>query len=238
MILKSQEHIKKWEVFANKKTGKRDPVLKAYMPTKNDVPTIGWGHTKGVKMGDVITPAQAQILFNEDTAWAVAAVNKNVKVGLTQNQFDALVSFVFNVGTGNFKSSTLLRKLNIGKYEEASEQFLRWNKQKNKTTGKFEVLKGLTRRRADEMHLFLSVEDTVSEEINVKPANVASLPPMIKSKEMLAGVGALVTGAGSILGKVGGASQIILSTGLTIALLTFGAYILYNRYKARKLVER
>lgn len=123
--------------------------LEAYLPTPNDVWTIGYGHTHTTKQGMKITEAQAEKFLYLDIAWAEEAVNTLVKVRLTQNQFDALVSFVFNVGAGAFSKSTLLRLLNAGDYEGAANQFLRWNKQKGK------VLNGLTRRRQEEMELFL-----------------------------------------------------------------------------------
>jgi lysozyme len=117
------------------------------------VPTIGFGTTriKGnpVQMGMMITTDEANILLEEDLKLFEDAVNHLVKVFLNQNQFDALVSFVYNVGVGNFRSSTLLRLLNEGKYIQAAEQFLRWNKAKGK------VLPGLIRRRTEEMMLFL-----------------------------------------------------------------------------------
>jgi lysozyme len=124
--------------------------LEAYLPTPNDVWTIGYGHTHTTKKGQKITEAQAEELLRRDIAWAEEAVNKLVVVPLTQNQFDALVSFVFNVGVGAFSKSTLLRLLNAKDYEGAANQFLRWNKQKGK------VLNGLTKRREEERKLFLS----------------------------------------------------------------------------------
>lgn len=124
--------------------------LKAYLPTKNDVWTVGYGHTHGVYQGMVITEQQAEQFLHEDVKWAEDAVNQYVHVNLTQNQFDALVSFVFNVGTGNFSNSTLLKLLNKGDYKGAADQFLRWNKQKGV------VLNGLTTRRKNERALFLS----------------------------------------------------------------------------------
>ena len=124
--------------------------LEAYLPTPNDVWTIGYGHTHTAKQGMKITEAQAEELLRKDVAWAEEAVNKSVVVPLTQNQFDALVSFTFNVGAGAMDSSTLLRLLNSGDYNGAANQFLRWNKQKGV------ALKGLTKRREEERKLFLS----------------------------------------------------------------------------------
>lgn len=124
--------------------------LEAYLPTPNDVWTIGYGHTHTAKQGMKITEPQAEELLRRDIAWAENAVNKSAVVPLTQNQFDALVSFVFNVGEGAFGSSTLLRMLNAKDYEGAANQLLRWNKQKGR------VLNGLTKRREEERKLFLS----------------------------------------------------------------------------------
>ncbi len=124
--------------------------LKAYMPTPNDRPTIGYGHTKGVKMGMEITEERAEALLVEDLAWVEAAIAKKVTVTLTQPQYDALCSFIYNVGAGAFSKSTLLRRLNEGDYDAAANQLPRWNKQKKV------ALSGLTRRRVAEKALFLS----------------------------------------------------------------------------------
>ena len=117
--------------------------------------TIGIGHTgtvngKPVSAGMNITESTAYSLFDQDVYSAVVAVNRLVKVDLNQNQFDALVDFVFNLGQGNFASSTLLRKLNAGDYKGAANEFPRWNKAQGA------VLLGLTKRRKAEQDLFLS----------------------------------------------------------------------------------
>ena len=111
--------------------------------------TIGYGHTKNVKQGDVITEVQAEILLIYDLNDFENCIKNNVRIPLTQNQFDALVSFCFNVGCGNFLKSTLLKKLNEGKIAEAAKEFLKWNKADGKE------LAGLTKRRQEEMELFL-----------------------------------------------------------------------------------
>lgn len=110
--------------------------------------TIGYGHTKGVKAGDVITKEKAEIYLREDLKDAENAVNKYVTVPLTQNQFDALVSFTFNLGAGNLKRSTLLKLLNQKQYSEASGQFSRWVYAGGKK------LNGLVTRRETEARLF------------------------------------------------------------------------------------
>lgn len=89
-------------------------------------PTIGYGHIHGVKKGDAITGPQADRYLREDLQVAEIAVNTNAKVNLTQNQDDALVSFVLNLGANNFFRSTLLNMLNKGDYDGAAAQFARW----------------------------------------------------------------------------------------------------------------
>lgn len=128
--------------------------LTAYMPTKNDVWTIGWGHTKTAKQGMIITEAQAEQLLRDDLAWVEDAIDSLVKVTITQNQRDALGSLIFNIGATNFSKSTILRKLNAKDYLGAADAFLMWDKQKDKQTGQMIVLKGLTKRRQQERNLF------------------------------------------------------------------------------------
>ena len=112
--------------------------------------TIGVGHTGGVKLGDVITQEQADEYLVNDVAHAANAVNQMVAVSITQGEFDALCSFAFNLGIGNLKNSTLLKKLNSGDIQGAADQFLVWNKAAGK------VMAGLTRRREAERALFLT----------------------------------------------------------------------------------
>src|ERR1700748_411622 len=101
--------------------------LVAY-PDQGGIPTIGYGHTRGVKLGMKCTEELAEQSLSEDVAEAEHAVNSLVKVPLTQNQFDALTDLAFNVGIGNFQSSTLLRLLNLGAYDRAGNEFQRWNR--------------------------------------------------------------------------------------------------------------
>lgn len=121
---------------------------KAYLDAVG-VPTIGFGHTNGVKMGQSITYAQAVDYLREDVEDAENAVDRLVKAPLSQNQFDALVSFTFNLGQGNLGKSTLLKKLNAGDYKGAADEFLKWNKAGGRT------LHGLVRRREAERKMFL-----------------------------------------------------------------------------------
>jgi lysozyme len=124
--------------------------LEAYQcPSK--VWTIGYGHTGGVKEGDVITKAQAEKFFLSDILWAEEAVTKLITVPLSQNQFDALVSFTFNAGKNSLLISTLRKKLNKGQYNTVPEQLMRWVYGNGRLK-----LAGLVRRREAESDLWLS----------------------------------------------------------------------------------
>lgn len=116
--------------------------------------TIGWGHTgKDVFAGRRITRAEAEQILKDDLAEHEACVEENVSVPLTADRFAALVSFAFNVGNRNFKSSTLRRKLNGKDYAGAADEFLRWV---YGTSGRRKIkLNGLVRRRGQERNLFL-----------------------------------------------------------------------------------
>jgi lysozyme len=207
MNLPNEKEIKEHEGYRSK----------AYLPTPHDVPTIGWGHTKGVKMGQVVTVETAQKYFDADVAEALAGVEALVRVPLNINQKGALVSFVFNLGIGNFKSSTLLKKLNAGDYTGAADQLLRWNKQKQ--NGELVELEGLTKRRASERELFLKTP----------------LKPIVTSKEIMTGVAAVVTGASGVtLPEVTDQTVMYLS----VALVAIGIIVLAIRLYARSKGDR
>jgi GH24 family phage-related lysozyme (muramidase) len=112
--------------------------------------TIGYGHTRTAGPGQRITNEQAIALLKQDVATFEKAVTSAVRVPITNNQFAALVSFAYNVGSGALNSSTLLRRLNAGDSNGAANEFLRWNRAGG------QVLAGLTRRRVAERDLFLS----------------------------------------------------------------------------------
>ena len=114
--------------------------------------TNGWGHTKGVtKDSKPVTISQGEANLAADLKEFEDAVNSLVKVPLLQCQFDALVSFAFNLGANALAGSTLLKNLNAGDYKGAADQFLRWNKAGGK------VLRGLEKRRAAERSMFLGL---------------------------------------------------------------------------------
>jgi lysozyme len=111
--------------------------------------TIGYGHTKDVQEGDKWSKEKAEfMLWDELEEEYEKYINDLVDVPLSQFQFDALVSWVYNLGPANLKNSTMLKKLNAGEYEEVPSQMKKWNKANGK------VLEGLIRRRAAESLLF------------------------------------------------------------------------------------
>jgi lysozyme len=137
--------IKSFEGYARAIAGSTD--VKAYQDVVG-IWTIGYGHTgSDVRSGLRITQAQAEDLLRKDLATAERIVTNAVKVSLSDNEYAALVSFVFN--TGSLPGTTLLRMLNAGDRAGAADQFLRWNKAGGS------VVEGLTRRRKAERALFL-----------------------------------------------------------------------------------
>jgi lysozyme len=134
----SNELIKKWEGLK----------LEAYQDG-GGVWTIGWGHTKTAQSGMKISRSEAERLLKEDLKWVEKAIKDLVKVKLSQNELDALSSFVFNVGATQFRSSTLLKKLNRGDKTGAANELLRWVYDNGK------VVQGLKNRREDERSYFL-----------------------------------------------------------------------------------
>lgn len=112
--------------------------------------TIGYGHTAGVKQGQRCSESEAETWLRSDTLSAADAVNKAVMWPISQGQFDALVSFVFNLGAGAFGKSTLLKLINAGDIEAAANQFERWVFADRRES------EGLKRRRRAEKALFLA----------------------------------------------------------------------------------
>lgn len=116
----------------------------AYIPVEGDVPTIGFGSTEGVKLGDTISVPDALNRLEKDVRVAEDAVRACVTVPLMPYEFDAYVSLAYNIGRSNFCGSTLVQKLNAGDYRGACEEIKRWHFAGGKS------LKGLVDRRASE----------------------------------------------------------------------------------------
>ncbi len=189
--------------------------------------TIGYGHTSlagppKVYKGMVITAAEANAILKSDLEVFENIVKKNVKVPLAQGQYDALVSFVFNVGGPNFSGSTLLRKLNREDYSGAAMEFPKWRKSNGK------VLRGLIKRRAAEQSIFLA--DYVSE-VEPEPIGVPELDtgkPLPKSTSVwtmvLQALGTIGTAVLTL-----GEKQPVLVGVITLAALAAAVYLISER---------
>ena len=121
--------------------------LDSYQCSAN-VWTLGYGHTQGVAEGDSCSEEEAEIILVNDLKEYETYVNALVDVELDQNQFDALVAWTFNLGPTNLRTSTLLKKLNAGEYNDVPSEIKRWNRAGG------QVLDGLIRRREAEALLF------------------------------------------------------------------------------------
>lgn len=126
--------------------------LKAYKCSAG-VPTIGYGHTSGVKMDMSIDEVEANRLLDNDVARFDLELSKKLSKPVKQHQWDALISFIFNLGMGNFLSSTLYKKLKANPDDATiPDEFLKWDKAR--VNGELVALKGLTRRRAAEAMIY------------------------------------------------------------------------------------
>ena len=163
-----------------------------------------------VKEGETLTKKQALDRFDKDLKKFEAGVSESVTVPLTQNQFDALVSFVFNVGLGAFQKSTLLRKLNAGDYAAVPGELMKWTKAGGKE------LPGLVRRRRAEAGLWRGLDDKAQ---NVRA--VPDEPPVKTITQSKEANGAVVAGAGSAAAVVTEIAPLVRQgTDITTALTT------------------
>ncbi|MDR9777190.1 lysozyme [Rhizobium hidalgonense] len=183
--------------------------------------TIGTGHTgPDVRPGMTITSEQSTALLYQDLASFEAAVESAVKVPLTDNQFAALVSFAFNVGAANFRSSTLLKKLNAGNYAAVPAELAKWTKSKGKT------MPGLVNRRAAEAGLwaegaFVQSSGTVADKQRA---------PLITGK-VASTATALISGGGLQMVPHDGPIAYALAAVLVIACLVGGGLYVWDRVK-------
>lgn len=203
---KGRRHIGLWEGRKGK------PVLKAYLDGGR-VPTIGFGHTKGVRLGMTCTVEQAEQWLDEDADEAETAVNKLVKVRINQNQFDALVSFAFNVGVDAFRTSTLLRVLNQGRYDLVPAQMMRWVKDVDPDTGKMVTVPGLVNRRTADSALWLepiegalAMPDELPAQTGRRPVAPPAPKGVLGTSTGKAQATALVAGGTAAVAEVAGKS--------------------------------
>jgi lysozyme len=167
--------------------------------------TCGFGATKGVRSGVKWTKEYSEMRLIEDLEEHGKIVKKYVNVPLTQSQYDSLTSFVFNLGGGAFRTSTLLKRLNSGKYDECPEQIMRWNKAR--VDGKLTPLRGLTRRRTAEAAIFSRDAQLPSDEGG--PQMLRNLPQKLLNRllSQRQWLGAGIAGAATAMNEVAGQIQ-------------------------------
>ena len=193
-----------------------------------DVWTIGYGHTaKWIKSGLVITQAKADQLFSNDIEWAQRAVINHVRVYLNQNQYDALVSFTFNIGETQFIESTLLRELNKKNYSAVAPQLMRWNKiTVDRESGRKEELPGLTNRRTSEVAQWNSMVATC-EPCTVTPSSPKGRAPLaLLASSRQTQAGATATTAGTVALLKENFSEVSEVINYLPDVATYSAYIL------------
>lgn len=191
--------------------------------------TIGYGHTSmagppNVTPGMKITAAEADKILLADLAKFSAGMMKKIKVGLTQGQYDALLSLAYNIGLGNFGNSTLLEKLNDGDVRGAAEEFPKWRK------GGGKVLPGLVKRRAEEKALFLS-GDVVEPYIETSPEREVEIDtgkPASQSTTVWTAIGAAITSIFTAIAGLG-EKQPLLAGFIVVVAMLFALYIIRER---------
>lgn len=200
------------------------------------VPTIGFGFTDGVKMGDFMTPADGEVRLKQEVAKYQKAVARACNVEPSDNQLAAMTCFSFNIGVAGFVKSTVLKAHNRGDDQSAARAFGLWDKAGGK------VVVGLTRRRAAEAALYLKPAPSTPVEM---PQRVEPERPITRSPMQLAGTGTAVASAMSVGAQVAGDVSSIrdslgnwLPTIIMIAALVgvaLGAYVVWQRWRQRHL---
>ena len=206
--------------------------LKAYRCPAG-VPTIGWGHTRGVKMGDACTQEQADAWLVEDLTEFTDGVRRVLKRDASESELGALVSLAYNIGLSGFSRSTVLKRHNEGDRQSAARAFALWNK--SRINGVLQVVDGLTSRRAREAALYLS-DDSQPMPQEVEPESSLKKSPIAQAST--AAVLATVLGTLSESTETGQAVALALGVqpvyGVLLAVLWSGAVSLYQRIKQRR----
>ena len=187
--------------------------LRAYR-CPSGVPTIGWGHTEGVRMGDTCTQHQADLWLVTDLQQRTARVEEMCRRRPTRNELGALVSLAYNVGEAGLRASTVLRQHNAGNTQAAARAFGLWNKAR--VNGALTTLPGLTARRAREAALYLTPDVYPDEPLPQAVESESSLAasPIARGGTVAAGVGVLeaVRQAGDSVGGLKPAMEAIRAT--------------------------
>lgn len=166
------------------------------------IPTIGYGHTRGVKLGDTITEEHANMFLADDLQDAESHIEQMINIDININQFSAMVCLVFNIGWSDFAKSTIRRLVNDGDFDGAAGEFCKWNHAGG------QQLPGLTRRRQAEEELFrrpalkpLSQSRTIAGTSIAGTATVASVAGQLNdATSTLSGLAPYYKWAGIALG--------------------------------------
>lgn len=209
----------------------------AYIPVPGDVPTIGYGFTHGVKMGDTITREEADHRFVIELVKYEMAVERACTNPPNQNQFDAMVLLCFNIGITGFCKSTVLRCHNAGDHQAAARAFGLWNKSGGK------VYAGLTRRRAEEAALYLTPVPgdgaTLSMPQRIDPESSMTASP-INRAGVVAGGTATVAAVSETVRTVADVKYSVASLGdwlapiLLLCVVGLCGYMVWQRVQQRK----
>lgn len=206
--------------------------LKAYRCPAG-VPTLARGRTRGVKMGDTCTQAQADAWFVEDLTEFTDGVQRVLKRDASDSELGAMVSLAYNIGLSGFSRSTVLKRHNEGDRQSAARAFALWNK--SRINGVLQVVDGLTSRRAREAALYLS-DDSQPMPQEVEPESSLKKSPIAQAST--AAALATVLGTLSESTETGQAVALALGIqpvyGVLLAVLWSGAVSLYQRIKQRK----
>jgi lysozyme len=207
----------------------------AYIPVPGDVPTIGFGFTRGVQMGDKMTRSEAAARLKEELGEYEAGVLSACTVEPNENEFAALVSFAFNVGVGALRKSSVIKAHNRGDKQAAARAFSLWNRSGGK------VYAGLTRRRAAEAALYLT--PAVIDEVQM-PQSIDHETPMTASTinrasvvaggtATLAAVSETFHAVNQVKSEVGALGDWLLPV-LLVAVVGLCGYVVWQRIQQRK----
>lgn len=207
---------------------------KAYIPVPGDVPTIGFGFTEGVSMGDTMTLEEGLARLRLEVVPYERAVEQACELSPNQNQFDAMVLLCYNIGVGGFKRSSVLRAHNAGDPQAASRAFGLWNKSGGK------VYAGLTRRRAAEAALYLTpVRGDAPMPQRVDPETTMAQSPINRAGVVAGGTAAVATVAETAR-TVADVKYSVASLGdwlvpvLLVVVAALCGYIVWQRFNQRK----
>jgi lysozyme len=218
----------------------------AYLDWPGRVPTIAWGETANVKMGDKVTFEQGDLMLCTELTRYTEEVRKMLKVPTTENQLAGLVVCAWNIGISGMRNSTMMRLHNAGQPEAAARAFSLWKYATDATTGKKIEVPELVSRRLAEAALYLTPDESAPQVQT--PQAIEAPPTMVKSPTTVTGWGGAAAGVATIAASTQDvlapiaqqAKEIAASLGFTPVqflggvLLIASAVVLYRRYKQNR----